>query len=216
MEDIRFTSALYTLKEAAYHLNMNSRTLGHWADKDNLLTTVNPETPRGARLPFIALVEAQLYFEFKRSGLSMLAIASGMQEVRKHLGSNMLKKGKLAHDGKNILMDLADKSDTPEWTRARDLQIAIPKIIDEGLRLITWDEAQYPQSVRLTAYGSNNIVADYRFAFGRPIIKGTRIRAEDITQPFKAGETLENICAELSIDLQTAESVIRAHLAIAA
>lgn len=216
MDDTRFTVPLYTIRAAAYHLGMNTGKLNHWVQKEDLITALPPETQRGARLPFIALVEAQLYCEFRRGGLSLQAIASGMRAVRNALGSEMLREGRLACDGKDILMNLARTSDDPEWTRARDLQTAIPKIVDEGLRLITWDDQQYPQTVKLIAYGDTNIVADYRYAFGQPIIQGTRTRVDDVIQLFKAGETLQTVCSELLIDTAAAESILRTHVAIAA
>jgi len=212
MEDTRFTIPLYTITEAAYHLRMSPSTLRYWEGKEGLITTVSPETSRGANLPFIALVEAQLYLKLRSEGLSLQAITSGMKKVREHLGSSMLKKETLAHDGKRILINLARTSNAPEWTRAPEMQIAIPQIIDDSLRLISWDDLQYPQSIRLTAYGDGSIIADHRFAYGRPIIQGTRIRVEDITQPFRAGETIMNICNELSVSIQIVESIIRAHL----
>jgi uncharacterized protein (DUF433 family) len=195
---------------------MDAGRLRRWVQKDGLLTVLQPETQHGARLPFIALVEAQLYCEFQRGGLSLKAIASGMKAVREQLGTDMLKEGVLAYSGQDILINLARKSDAPEWTRAKDLQTTIPKIVDEGLKLISWDKQQYPQSVKLTAYGDTDIVADYRFAFGQPIIKGTRTRVDDVIQLFKAGETLKNICDELVVENAVAESILRAHVAIAA
>jgi hypothetical protein len=177
---------------------------------------LTPETQHGARLPFIALVEAQLYCEFRRGGLSLQTIASGMKAIRAKLGKDMLKEGRLAYDGKDILMNLARTSDAPEWTRAKDLQATIPKIVEEGLRLITWDEQQFPQTIKLAAYGDTDIVADYRFAFGQPIIKGTRTRVDDVIQLFKAGETLKDICDELAVASSVAESILRTHVAIAA
>jgi hypothetical protein len=124
---------------------MTSSTLGRWAHKEHLLTVLPAETRHGARLPFSALVEAQLFWAFRQGGLSMKAVESGMKSVREELGSNMLKEGMLAHDGSDILMNLAKNSRAEEWVRARDLQTTIPKIVEEGLRLITWDEHHNPQ-----------------------------------------------------------------------
>jgi uncharacterized protein (DUF433 family) len=216
MDDARFTVPLYTISAVARHLGIGVQRLRYWADKDGLLTIRQPETPRGATLPFIALVEAQLYHTFRCNGLSLQAIALGMKAVREQLGDDMLKEGKLAHDGTTILVNLAEKNNAFEWIRAHDQQTTIPKIVDEGLRLITWDNQQYPESVRLTEYGDSDVVADYRYAFGQPIIRGTRVRVDDVIQLFKAGETFKSICDELAIDTQIVESIIRPHVAFAA
>ena len=215
MDDTRFTTPLYTISSAAFNLAMKADRLRYWCNKDGLLTTLVPETPHGLRLPFIALVEAQLYNEFLKGGLTLKAIREGMQAVRKELGADMMKKDKLAYDGKDILVNLSDNSSF-EWIRARDDQKTIPEIVDIGLNLITWDDQDYPLSIKLTAYGDSNVVADYRYAFGKPIIAGTRVRAEDVTMMFKAGETLSKICSEFELDPQTVESIVRAHVATAA
>jgi uncharacterized protein (DUF433 family) len=216
MFDTRFTVPLYTISAAAYHLGIDASKLNRWIKKDGLLTVLAPETQHGARLPFVALVEAQLYCEFRRGGLSLQAIASGMRVVREKLGSDMFKEGVLAYDGLDILMNLAKTSDDPEWIRAKDLQSTIPKIVDEGLRLITWDEQKYPQAVKLTAYGDTDVVADYRYAFGQPIIGGTRTRVEDVIHLFKSGEALQSVSDELEVESSIVESIIRTHVASAA
>jgi uncharacterized protein (DUF433 family) len=216
MYDERFTIPLYTLSNAAYYLGMKSSTLNSWMKKDGLLTVLPAETPRGPRLPFIALVEAQLYCVFRKAGLSAQAITSGMSAVRKELGNDLLKKGYLAYDGRDILMNLAESSNEPEWTRARDMQIGIPKIIEKGLRLITWASDDYPQSIQLEAYGHAEVIADPRFAFGQPVIKGTRVRVEDILGMFKAGEGLSTISEEMVIAEPIIEALIRPHVGLAA
>jgi uncharacterized protein (DUF433 family) len=216
MDDARFTIPLYTAGAVARYLGMGVQRLRYWAGKDGLLTVRRPETPRGATLPFIALVEAQLYRTFLSNGLSLQAIALGMKAVREQLGDEMLKEGKLAYDGKSILMNLAQENNSFEWIRAHDQQTTIPKIVDEGLRLITWDNQHYPESVRLTEYGESDVVADYRYAFGQPIIRGTRTRVDDVIQLFKAGESFKNIGDELAIDTRIVESIIRPHVAFAA
>lgn len=215
MDDVRFTVPLYTATTAARHLGISVNRLRYWANKDKLLTAIS-DTKRGANLPFIALVEAQLYCVFRNGNLSWQAITSGMQKVRAELGDDMFAEGRLAYDMTGILMNLAETSMAPEWIRARDLQTTIPRIVEEGLRLITWDDQHYPQAIKLTVYGDADIVADYRYAFGQPVIKGTRTRVDDVIHLFRAGETLKTICEEFMVEGNIAESIIRAHVANAA
>jgi uncharacterized protein (DUF433 family) len=212
--DDRFTVPLYTIGLAASHLGMKPATLARWANKSGLLTTV-PATPKFPRLPFIALAEAQVYQAFKEAGLSMQAITSAMENVRKELGPRMLQKDVLAHDGSEILMNLAASGD-PSWTRARDMQGGLPKVIEIGLKPISWDEAGLPETVRLTAYGSAPVIADYRYSFGQPIIEGTMVRAENVVSMFKAGDTIETVAEEMDISPTIVESIVRTHVALAA
>jgi uncharacterized protein (DUF433 family) len=207
MIDDRFTVPLYTVPSAASHLGMKSSRLRDWAKKDSLLTTIDAES-RYPRLPFIALVEAQVYQELLGAGLSLQAIRTGMAKVREQLGPRMLARGVLAHDGRDILMNLASAGD-PEWTRARDLQGGLPRVIEMGLRPVTWDEQGIPQSVQLTAYHDADVIADPRIAFGQPVINRTRVRVEDLLSLFKAGESIDVVAEEMDIPPSSVESIVR-------
>jgi uncharacterized protein (DUF433 family) len=215
MYDSRFTTPIYTPVTVANNIGMNASTLRSWMRRDGLITSLPADHPKDPRLPFIALVEAQVYWELRKSGLSMQAIASGMKAVRKKLGFEMFKKGRLAVDGSDILMNLADGLDA-EWTRARDSQPGIPGLIDIVLRPIEWGLDGYPQKVRLVAYANVDITADPRLAFGQPVIDGTRVRVDDVIGLVKAGESFDRISEEMQIPRSVIESVIRPYVRLAA
>ena len=212
--DTRFSIPLYTVGLAAFHLSMAPGTLRQWISKADLLTTV-PGRGREPRLPFMGLVEAQVYHELRKAGLSMQAITTGMLAVRRELGGRMLMRGVLAHDGRDILMNLATGGD-PEWERARDKQGGLPKIIDLGLKPIIYIDDDLPGRVRLTAYGETFVVADPNFAFGQPIVESSRTRVEDILSMFKAGEKVTTVAEEMGVSRDDVESIVRTHLALAA
>ncbi|MDR1266070.1 MAG: DUF433 domain-containing protein [Propionibacteriaceae bacterium] len=212
--DERYTVPLYTIGLAASHLGLNPEKLRRWINKDNLLTSL-PAAGQQPRLPFIALVEAQIYRELLRAGLPLRAITTGMGRVRQHLGERMLRQGVLAHDGRDILMNLAAQGDT-QWTRAKDLQGGLPQVIETGLRLITWDDRGFPEAVRLTAYDSTPVIADHRYAFGQPIIAGTTVRVDDILALFKAGDTIQSVSDEMDLPPVVVESIVRTRVALAA
>jgi len=193
---------------------MPPSTLQNWSVKSGLLTTV-PGQGRQPRLPFIGLVEAQLYRELQMAGLSMQAITTGMSAVRNELGPRMLQRGVLAHDGREILMNLATSGD-PHWERARDRQGGLPKIIDIGLQPIIYTDDDLPGRVRLTAYGQTRVVADPNFAFGQPFVESSRTRVEDILNMFKAGENVLTVAEEMGVSSEDVESIVRTHLALAA
>lgn len=213
-DDERFTMPLYTIGLAASYLGMRPETLRQWVNKDNLLTSV-PAKAQQPRLPFAALAEAQVYREFRKAGLSMQAITTGMRQVRQHLGARILRQGVLAHDGRDILMNLADRGNA-EWTRARDLQGGLPQVIDIGLRPITWDSQGLPETVRLTTYDAVPVIADMRYAFGQPVVQGTMVRVEDVLALFKAGEPIQVVSEEMDIAPAFVESIVRTHVTLAA
>lgn len=212
--DDRYDLPLYTVGLAALHLGMQATRLQRWARRDGLITSV-PAAGAQPRLPFIALAEAQVYLEFRRAGLSMQAVTSGMTRVREQLGVRMLAAGVLAHDGREILMNLADGAD-PAWTRARDLQGGLPQIIEIGLRPITWDSEGVPQTVHLTAYEGVHVVADHRYSFGQPILDDSGVRVDDIVALFKAGESVLSVADEMAITPSAVESIVRTRVALAA
>jgi len=212
--DERYTVPLYSIPLAAFHLGMNPQTLRYWASRDSLLTVLEGGSGQPT-LPFMALAEAQVFREFRRAGLSMQAVTTGMRQVRKFLGDRLLLEGVLAHDGRDILMNLAASGDA-QWTRARDLQGGLPKVIEIGLRPIEWDAHGIPQAVCLTAYEEADVIADPRFAFGQPIIRDARVRVEDILSLFKAGETIQTVSYEMNVAPTTVESIVRTHVALAA
>ena len=212
--DTLFTVPLYSVVSAASHLAMPPSTLRDWAGKTGLLTSL-PGSGREPRLPFIGLVEAQFYRELRKAGLSMQAITSGMREVRAKLGNRMLEKGVLAHDGTDILMNLAASGD-PDWERARDHQGGLPKVIEIGLRPVVYVHDLLPSRIHLTAYGGTTVIADPLYSFGQPIMETSGARVEDVLGMFKAGEKLSTVAAEMGVSTDDVESIVRVHLSLAA
>jgi len=135
---------------------------------------------------------------------------AGMQVVRQELGSSMLRKGTLAHDGTDILMNLAEQGD-PDWERARDRQGGIPKIIEIGMRPVEYSLDDYPGRIWLTAYGDGRVMADPDYAFGQPVLASSNVRVEDIYQLWKAKESMKSISYELDVPLADIEAIVRTH-----
>lgn len=210
--DLRYDVPLYGIREAAMHIGMSDRTLGRWASRDNLLTVLPPSSSRGARLPFIALAEAQFYSLLRRDGLTLQAITEGMTAVRDELGPRMLQQDRLAHDGRDILINLGGRE--AEWERARDRQGGIAGVIERALTPIRWDSEGFPEELRLVAYGDANVVANPRYAFGQPIVaNGARI--EDVLDLFDAGDSIETVANEFNLTLRDVEAVLRGRAAAA-
>lgn len=209
--DPRFDVPLYSISEAAMHLRMSDETLRRWVSRGDLIHSLAPETPRSARLPFIAMAEAQFYLQLRRDGLSLQAITTGMAVARRVLGDRFLVKGALAHDGKDLLLNLPDPDATSEWLRARDMQGGLPGVIERGLTHITWGPDNRPERVRLVAYEGADVIIDPRFVFGQPMIADRGVRTEDVLQMFLAGESIQDVAAEYRVSVQVVESIVRTH-----
>lgn len=211
--DLRYDVPLYGIREAAHHLAMTPSTLQRWAKRDGLLTTLTPDSPRSARLPFVAMAEAQFYSLLRQSGLTLRAIEDGMAAVRRELGPKMLQRERIAHDGQDILINLGKTE--PEWERARDRQGGIQGVIERALVPITWGEDNLPEEVRLVAYGDTNVVINPHFSFGLPSLADSGVRVEDIAHLFNAGDSIATVAREFAVEPEQVESVIRRY-AIAA
>ena len=208
-DDLRFDVPLYTVAETARLLDMDAGTLRRWTKRDGLVHALEPRTPRAPSLPFIAVAETQFYRQLRREGLSFQAITAGMKAVRNELSDQMLVRGRLAHDGTNILMNMPDEGETSGWTVARNMQGGIPGVIERCLWPITWAEDDLPQRVRLTAYEGADIIIDPRFAFGQPIVARRGVRADDIFEMFKAGDSMETVSAEFRVEPAVIEAIVR-------
>ena len=211
--DPRFDVARYTVTEAAVNLGMPVATLRRWTDGRGLVHALPGSSPHGPTLPFIAMAEAQFYRQLRREGLSMQAIAAGMASVRRELGDQMLVRGRLAHDGSNVLMDVSDAQDPAGWVRARDMQGGLEGVIERGLQPISWAEDELPQRVRLMAYQGAEVVIDPRFVFGQPFVADRGVRAADIFQMFEAGDSVDDVAAEYGVGTAVVEAIVRVRAA---
>lgn len=209
--DNRFDVPLYTIAEAAGHLSVPPSTLRTWVRDQKIVHALEPETPHGPTLPFIAMAEAQFCREFRRAGLSMRAIREGVVALRAKLGEYILVKDRLAHDGVDVLVDLGTRTDDPEWTRARDRQGGLHGVIEVGVEPITWADDSYPQRLTLTAYEGADVIVDPRFGFGQPMLADRGVRVEDIAQLFLAGDDIETVSDEFGVDPAAVQAIVRAY-----
>jgi uncharacterized protein (DUF433 family) len=207
--DPRFAIPLYTVQEAARHLDLAPSTIRYWIFQKSLVAHIPAEKRGEPTLPFIAIAQIQFIHALRGDGLSLHAVTEGVVALREALGPDYLRRDRLAHDGVDLLMRLAEQ--TGEWMRARDHQTGIPGVIDMGLKAIDFDAAGVPERVRLTQYEGADVVIDPRFSFGQPIVQDRGIRVEDIAGMFFAGEDIEVVGEEFGVPLPLVQAVVRAY-----
>ena len=209
--DTRFDVALFTTTEAAAHLGVPASTLRYWTKTRRLVHSLTPETPHGPSLPFIAVAEAQFLRGLRVAGLSLPAIARGVEAIRRELGEYILVRDRISHDGKSILVNLAETHDEPEWFHAASGQGGIAGIIEKSLQPITWASDNWPQRGRLTAYEGADVIIDPRFMFGQPMVADRGVRVEDVAELFLAGDPIETVVEEFDVDRETVEAILRVY-----
>ena len=212
--DTRFTVPIYTAGEVARHLAMSTSTLRSWVRKEGLVLSVPTRTNRDPRIPFIGLAQAEMYRQLRGAGLSMQAITVGMRRAHQALGENMLKRGVLAHDAKDLLVNLGDDVDA-EWTRARDMQGGLKGVIERSLTVLEW-ESDFPLAIQLAAYEGAKVIADPRFSSGHPIDAATGVRVDDLVNMFRAGDDIAMISKEYGVESALIETAIRVQFRTAA
>lgn len=217
--DLRFDVPLFTPREAAQHLGVPRSTLRAWLLNETgpgpLVHRVESSQPAGATIPFIAMVEAHVLRALRKLGLNPREIRDAVTRLRSDLSTEYaLASRRIATDGVTILVDMAPAFESsPRWERARDGQLAIPKVFEEYLKFVSWSgRDDYADRLKLPRYQGADVIIDPRFSFGQPILQRSKIRVEDIVDAFRAGESSQVIAGEFGVELTEVEAVIRTQL----
>lgn len=133
--DIRFSVPLFTIDEAARHLGLARSTLQDWTRREAgpapLVHRLQPESPRAASLPFVAMVEAHMLRGFRELGLTPGELRKSVSRIRRIAKNEYaLATRRVATDGVNLLIDMESSLENPRWERARDGQGVISEVIE--------------------------------------------------------------------------------------
>lgn len=116
---------------------------------------------------------------------------------------------RIATDGIDIFIEYAESGDL---ARAHDGQRPIRESIQDYLRYIDWDEYDgIAARLRLPQFPeSAPVVVDPDYAWGQPVLAGSRTPLEAIVNLWKAGEPMEVVAEEYELDVETVEDLCRA------
>jgi uncharacterized protein (DUF433 family) len=228
--DERFTVPLYSVTEAALHIDVPVSTFRSWthgyARRGRRQRTVTAEPivttlPRdaGVSVPFVGLAEAHALAAVRRSGVPLQRIRPALQRLHDELGiEHVLASRSLYTDGAEVLDDFAEsQGDTPEARSARDLvvvrndQRVFNEIIDDYLRRIEFASDGWAQCIHLPKYRTADVVVDPRRSFGLPIFARGGVRLETILAAFKAGADIDDLTDEFGVPRDDLLSVLRVH-----
>ncbi len=213
--DIRFSVPLFTIDEAARHLGLARSTLQDWTRREAgpapLVHRLQPESPRAASLPFVAMVEAHMLRGFRELGLTPGELRKSVSRIRRIAKDEYaLATRRVATDGVNLLIDMESSFENPRWERARDGQGVISEVIESYLKFVHWEPPHvHATSLTLRTYHGADVIIDPRFAFGQPVLARDKVRIGDILDAFWAGESYQRIAAEFGVKPGEVEAVIR-------
>ena len=211
--DGRFTAPLLTAQAAGVHLGVPANTIKQWVLPDHreaVMHSVAPPSPRGPRLPFVALAEAQILRELRNTGLTMQHIRAGVARLRKETGDEyVLATNMIASDGGDLLYNAASKV-APEWVRAHDGQLAIRQVVEAVIKYVSYAEDGYASRLKLRPYGAADVIIDPRFGFGQPVFGASKVKVETVADLFYGGEeSVEDIADEYDLSTEEVEIVLR-------
>lgn len=174
---------------------------------------------------FTNIVEAHVLASMRRTHeLSMPMVRTALSFVERELGTqNPLAKEHFRTDGRKLFIEQMSKL----------VDVTTGEVVAEGL-MHGFERIRYEEGVAMRFFPyvrevdagvgvepnldqPMNIEMDPRIAFGRPVISGTSIPADEVSGRFKSGDEIRCLCEEFGLtSLQVEEAVRAAGLASAA
>jgi uncharacterized protein (DUF433 family) len=207
--DPRFELALYTRAEVALHLGLPATTLGDWLRSGAL------EAGSGGRgepmITFAGLVETHMLRHLRRTGLSLQAIGEAAVALRSRAGRHYpLAWSGLAHDGRDLLVEIAAEGREAGWERIRDSQGGFPGVLRRGSAAIGWADDGYAGTLRLVIYHDIDVIVDPARSYGRPMVDDVHV--EDVIDEVRTGASYREIAAKFNLEDFEVEALVRPHI----
>jgi uncharacterized protein (DUF433 family) len=213
--DARFDLPIFTRAETAMHLGLAPTTLGYWL-RTGALQATEPERSGEATMTFASVIETHMLRQLRLAGLSLGAIRDAAIRLRRDAGRPYpLAWRRLAHDGRDLLVEIATEGNDPSWERIRDSQGGLAGVVEMGLEPISWASDDYASRLRLETYRGADVIVDPRFSFGQPILERAGVRVEDVVDLARAGEPYRVIADEFGIETTEVEALVRPHIRVA-
>ena len=209
--DPRFDLPIFTRADTSTHLGLSPSTLGYWLRTGAL--DAAEARPGEASMTFASVVEAHMLRQLRDAGLSLQAIRDAAIRLRLDAGRpHPLAWRRIAHDGRDLLMEISAEGRDPSWERIRDSQGGLAGVVEVGLESVGWAPDDYANRLRLMTYQGADVIVDPRFSFGQPILERVGVRVEDVVDLARAGEPYQLIADEFGIETAEVEALVRPHI----
>ncbi|MEZ0493296.1 DUF433 domain-containing protein [Kineococcus sp. TBRC 1896] len=222
-DDERFTVPLYSVAEAARHLDrMPASTLSTWVDGyvrgqhgqyrgEPLVTAFTPKRRGYPRLPFVGLAEAYALNAFRKAGVPLQRIRASLDALVAERGPHALASEHLITDGAEVLWHVqaeGEREALEQLVVPRLGQRVFTRVVEQYLREVQFDDG-YASLIWLPRYRDAHldVVIDPQRAGGQPIFARTGVAVDNVLGRIRGGEDPEETARDFGIpseDLRTA------------
>lgn len=218
----------YTLPEGAHYLLVPRATVRAWAVGRTYPTKAGSkrfcpviEIPKGSRplLSFINLTEIHVLDAIRRDhSVPLDKIRDAVHYLRDEFGTqHPLAEERFATDGLDLFVNKYGQL----INASRVGQLAMKSVLEKYLRRVERDSRGvavrlFPYTRKRSADEPKAVVIDPLVSFGRPVLVGTGIPTSVIAERYKAGESIEQLCADYDRKRLEIEEAIRCELELEA
>ena len=223
----------YSLPEASRILRLPESTLRKWVHGQTYATKAGSRRSRPIvvipagrpwSLSFWNLAEAHILAAITRQhGVALQSARKALDYVARELGqSRPLITQDFHTDGVNLFVERLEQfaDDDPGVkslvNASRQGQLAARDLLKGVLKRVSRDTGGFIERIypwMKTLDEPQRIEIDPRRAFGRPVVKGTRVPADELAERFAAGDSVSEIAHEFRMDPSLVEGVLQWEMA---
>lgn len=208
--DLRY-EPLYSLTEVSRYARVQAATLRLWMKRDGIVTP--PARDNLAPISFINLIETHVLVALRRTHqVPMQRIRSAVEWLRDYYKTDHpLAELDLETDGRDLFIR---ELGLPINASKRG-QSAFDEILSRYLKRVDRDKNNIPiRFYPFTTYDASPkfIIMDPSVAYGRPVIRGTRINTVIIYERYSGGESLSEIATDYGLEMPYVEEALRCEI----
>ncbi len=223
--DPRVAAPVYTVRESAAYLGLPYSTFHTWVRGYERRPSGRPPVVgaavvhalasegRSPTVPFLGLVEGHVLSGFRRAGVSLPRIRAALAKLAVDVGvPHALASGHLYSDGVELLYEYAEREGEEvirSLTEVRSGQRVLRPVLEQYLKLITWDAEAWPRTLQLPGFARAEVIADPHRAFGRPVFRHGGARVEDVVDRFFGGDEIGEIAEDFGVPVGECLEAVR-------
>lgn len=225
--DVRFTSPLYTVRDAARLLRVPPPTFREWVFPHHgarpLVAVIPSDLRHEAEIPFAGLVEGLVIAALRRprkegKAPSMQYIRKAVSHIEQKIGlEHALASRRLLTDGAKILYDhRQDEEDAQLLVEVTTDNVVFTEVVQRWLQLITFGGDDWAEELTLPTEKPGILRVSPRRAFGRPLLTAGGAPLLDVLERFYAYEPVDSIAEDFGVSSEVILDAVRAYPSLAA